>query len=289
MNDKDQLITAQDAIKAAKDLLVLLPPDPSQDQVIAALGLHLSFQGSGKNSQIGCPTPIQVDPRVIGTEAITDTVGSRNLIISFDYKEEYLDKVDYDIHDDGRFYLVVKPKEEAPIPDVSAVKFSYSGAEADLVIVLGVNSLEELGPIYSEEKAFLDNAKILSINTSPRPASFTDLQLHRFIPSYSELVALLAEKTGLTPSKDAASDLIFGIYESTGNLSSGKITAQTFTSLSFLMNAGGLLPTQQTNVSKFAQAPFFEPPLPLPPEEDTKVPSDWKKPKIFRANRKNGR
>ncbi|KKT36304.1 MAG: hypothetical protein UX12_C0012G0008 [Candidatus Collierbacteria bacterium GW2011_GWC1_45_47] len=290
MNDQNQFATAQKNLTEAKKILVLLPPEPTEDQVVGALSLHQSLEHANKESQIGCPSQIHVNSKIQGVEKISDTVGSRNLIISFDYKEDYLDKVDYDVREDGKFYLVIKPKESAPIPDVSCAKFSYSGAEADLVVVIGVNSLEELGAIYSEEKTFLDEANILSLNISPRPSSFTDNQLHLFIPSYAELVSMLLEKAGITPSQDAANNLIFGIFESTQSLSSSKITADTFSSLSFLMKSGGHLPNQQAHFPKFSQPPFFESPLALPvasddtsEEETGPVPSDWKKPKIFRV------
>ena len=288
MNDQNQYSTAQQYLNEAKRILVLLPPEPTEDQVIAALSLHQSLESANKRSQIGCSSPINVNHKIIGVEKISNTVGSRNLIISFDYKEDYLDKVDYDVREDGKFYLVVKPKTDAPIPDISCAKFSYSGAEADLVIVVGINSLEELGSIYSEEKNFLDQANILSLNISPRPVSFTDKLLHVFIPSFSELVALLLEKTGVTPSQEAANNLIFGIFASTQDLSSGKITADTFSSLSFLMRSGGRLPNQLSGISKFTQPPFFESPMSPQtvvdaPEEDGPVPLDWKKPKIFRV------
>jgi len=285
MNEQNQISIAQKILKDAEKALVLLPPEPSEDQVIGALSLHLSLKESGKTSQIGCATAIEVNPKILEVENISDTIGSRNLIISFNYNEDHLEKVDYDVRNDGRFYLVIKPKEGAPVPEAANVKFSYSGAEADLVIVLGINSLEELGSIYSEEKTFLDEANILSLNISPRPSSFTDKQLHQFLPSYSELVALLLESSGVTPSQSAASNLIFGIYQASGDLSSGKLTAETFSSLSYLMRSGGHLPNQHSHVGKLSQAPFFESPMMTPPqpEEDPAIPQDWKKPKIFRA------
>jgi len=286
MNDKNLFATAQKNITEAKKILILLPPEPSEDQAIAALSLHLTLEANQKQSQIGCPTQIEINPKIQGSDKISDTVGSRNLIISFDYKEDYLDKVDYDVRDDGKFYLVVKPKTDAPVPDISCAKFSYSGAEADLVIAFGINSLEELGKIYSEEKNFLDEARIMSVNISPRPSSFTDLQLHLFLPSYSELISGLIESSGLTPTQEAANNLIFGLFEASQGLTSSKMTAETFSSISFLMRSGGRLPNQQLHVPQFSQPPFFESPLVQsnPNDDSAEIPSDWKKPKIFRVN-----
>ena len=134
---------------------------------------------------------------------------------------------------------------------------------------------------------------IVSLHLSPRPSAFTDIQLHLPLPSYSELVAILLEKSKLAPSADAATNLIKGIYQSTQNLSSRKLSADTFSCLAFLMRAGGSLPGQASFIGKLTPPPFFEPPLLAPQlnpaglQDDTDnvgpVPTDWKKPKIFKS------
>lgn len=289
MNEKDKFLTAHKKISEAKEILVLLPPSPSEDMVNGALCLYLSLLESDKKSQIGCSSEIASNPNILETDRIKDSVGSRNLSISFDYNEEYLDKVDYDVRSDGKFYLIVKPKENSPIPDISGVKFAYTGARADLVITFGIFSLEELGKIYADEKNFLDNADILSINTSPRPASFSCESLHTLYNSYAELVSEFLEKSSFKVSEIAAKNLLYGIYQNTHNLTSAKVTAETFSSVAYLMRSGGQIPSQKRSISGLAHAPFFEIPTQhnLPSQEtpdEAPIPQDWKKPKIFRAD-----
>lgn len=290
MEDKKQESTALQLIESAKSVIVVLPPDPGKDILAAGVSLHLALKGAGKVSQIGCGSDVHID-NIEGVSEIADTIGSRNLIISFDYNEEDLDKVDYDVRDDGKFYLLVKPKVGAPIPDIGGVKYSYSGAEADLVITLGVNSLEELGKIYADEKNFLDNVTTLSLNISLRPAAFTSNAYHQNLGSFSELVTILLEDLKFKISATISQNLLTGIYESTNNLTSSRLTANTFSSIAFLMRAGARVPTNPApHMPKFSQPPFFEIPdapaeenIPLPEEESAPVPSDWSKPKIFRV------
>lgn len=295
MEDQSKTKSLANLLISAKSVIVILPPEPSSDQVCAALSLHLAIKDSGRNSQIGCGSEVEVDPRLKGGGDITDTIGSRNLVISFDYHEDNLEKVDYDVRDDGKFYLLIKPKTGAPVPDATGVKFSYSGANSDLVIVLGIGTLEELGKIYAEEKAFLDSATIISLSNTARPAAFTNNQLQNLNASYSEIVTHLLESASLKPGLDAASNLLTGIYEETANLTSAKITADTFSSLAFLMRSGARLPNQHAFVPRFSQPPFFEAPhapvAPMAPiinvnpaEDPRQVPLDWKQPKIYRAS-----
>lgn len=261
MEDQNSFASTKKLLDSSSSVIIILPGDPSQDLVSAGLSLHLSLQSAGKKTQIGCGSEVHVDPKIQGAEEIVDSIGDRNLVISFDYQEDDLEKVDYDVRPDGKFYLMIKPKAGSPVPDVSNVKYSYSGASSDLVITLGINSLEELGKIYADEKKFLDSAKILSLNTSPRPVSFSQNILHQTANSFSELVAELLEKTGFKPSSPAASNLLNSIYEETKNLTSAKMTANTFSSISFLMRHGARLPNQLAFVPRFSQPAFFENPV----------------------------
>jgi len=298
MEDNKPETTIKKLIESAKSVIVILPPDPGKDLVAAGIGLHLALKEAGKVSQIGCGSDVHIDSQTEGVSEIADTIGSRNLIISFDYQEDNLDKVDYDVRDDGKFYLLVKPKAGAPVPDIGGVKYSYSGATSDLVITLGVSSLEELGKIYADEKNFLDNVETISLNNSLKPAAFTSNNFHKNTSSYSELVTGLLEEIKLKINSSTAQNLLTNIFEGTNNLTGNQITAETFSGVAFLMRSGAHLPHKQIQAPRFSQAPFFETPsdqpleenIPLPEEEPlpadeegAPVPSDWNKPKIFRV------
>ena len=291
MEDKNTQTATKNLLENAKSVIIILPPDPGKDIVAAGISLHLALKESGKVSQIGCGSEVHVDNQIEGVSEIADTIGSRNLIISFDYKEEDLDKVDYDVRDDGKFYLMIKPKSGAPVPDISGVKYSYSGADADLVITLGINSLEELGKIYADEKTFLDGVDTVSLNNSLRPAAFTGHSYHKNLGSFCELVAGLIEGLKFKINPPIAQNLLSGIYTATNNLTGSHLSADTFSAVAFLMRSGASIPQKQLQMPKFSQAPFFEFPgaapveenIPLPEEESIPIPSDWNKPKIFRV------
>ncbi len=296
MEDNQAFLSIKNRLSSAQSIIIILPPDPGKDLLDSGLSLHLSLQASGKQSRISCSSEIHSVPGIEGLSEITDSIGSRNLVISFDYREEDLDKVDYDVRDDGRFYLLVKPKENSPVPDVNSVKYSYTGAAADLVLTLGVNSLEELGKIYADEKSFLDSAEIISLNTSLAPTTFTANYYHQPASSFSELVAGLIEKLDLKLTSASANNLLQNIYAATANLTSPQITADTFSAIAGLLRFGAVVPSSVPQQFTFSQPPFFEVPQPqpqsqplaisLPPAPDTQpIPADWNGPKIFRVNK----
>lgn len=272
--------------ESSNSFIVVLPPDPGPDILSSGLALHLALKSSGKSSQIGCETDVSHYSNIRNLNEVKESIGNKNLQISFDYPEENLEKVDYDTLPNGKFCLLIKPKAGASAPDISGVKYSYSGANADLVIVLGVNTLEELGKIYADEKKYFDSAKILSLNISGKEVSFTSNMLHAPVLSYAELVTLLLEKISIVPTPDGASTLLDSVYSVTAQLTSPKMTADTFSSLAYLMRNGASLPSQYPAnpfVQKLTQPAFFD--LTNTPQnpDPQQIPQDWKTPKIFRA------
>lgn len=287
--DKNEQSGLKDLFNSLNSFLIVLPPDPDSDMVSSALSLHLSLKNTGKQSQIGYSGALPELENIFGAQELKNSVGNKNLHISFDFLESDLEKVDYEVDHLGKFSIIVRPKEDTPAPDSSKVNFSYSGASADLVIVFAVSSLEELGPVYAQEKKFLDSTKVLCISNGPAPVNFTGNVFQQVNINYAEIVTILIQKIQLKPSVQAASNLIQTIYKSTNNLTHPKVGAATFESLAFLLRNGGQIPGRQPAASPFSfpQPPLFSTPSPVleDSEEDTSpVPSDWQMPKIFKAS-----
>jgi nanoRNase/pAp phosphatase (c-di-AMP/oligoRNAs hydrolase) len=279
-------------LNQAKTILVLLPSEPDEVLVTSGLSLFLSLKSLGKKVQIGCSSLDQTNlAQIPGLDNIKSSIGAQNLIINFKFKEESLDKVDYDVDDQGNFQLMIKPKTGVQPPDSKDIAYTYSGAKADMVITLGINSLEELGKLYSDEKKFLDRSSLVSLHKDSRPATFATHNFHtNSASSIAEIVAFLLLKTSTKPTKEAANSLLKEIYGSTNNLQSPRVTANTFEIIAFLLR-NGAKPTALSHVSNnFAPpvsplpiAPVFNQPQSLSQIPPAPVPSDWKKPKIFRS------
>lgn len=305
MFDQNLIKEAKDEVTSAKSIAILLPPDPDTQIVSAGLGLYLSLAGTGKQVQIGCSSQIRVENAdLFGVDKIKNSIGNQNLVISFDFKEENLKKVDYDVDENGKFMLLIQPQPGCEAPDTSTINYSYSGASADLVFVLGVTSLEELGKLYADEKAFLDKAKIVSINLTAKTSANAAIALHTSAAtSLSEVVGFLLKTWEVEPTADAASNLLSVIGTSTNQFTSPKVTADTFETIAFLMRHGGHLGRSPlASSSRFGAFPPMMPPtfddeLPSPafggqsqsfdPGQSftptPRIPSDWKKPKIFKS------
>ncbi len=144
-------------MEPARHVSILLPQNPSFDAVAAALGLKLSLESSGKLVQVACPDPMVVEfNRLVGVDSITTTFGTRNLVISFPDQTEAVDKVSYNL-ENGELQLVITPKPEAPELDHRRLKFISGAGKTDLIVLVAVDQITDLGSIYQDAKDHFQN------------------------------------------------------------------------------------------------------------------------------------
>jgi hypothetical protein len=239
MADKNQLTQAAQKLRQAKTCLVLLSQSPSVDMAAAALALFLSLEAAKKSVQIGCPTEMSVAyNRLFGVDKIKTKVGSKNLVVSFPYIEESIEKVSY--HVQGKtFNLVIVPKKGQPFLDPAKVSYASSGIEADVVLVIGAQKWEDLGQIYEQERDVFINLESINMGTYPTNTQFGTINLtDPTVSSHAEIVGQLLRESRLTARDDVATNLIAGIESATNNLQN-RTSAATFSLLSWLMRGGG--------------------------------------------------
>jgi len=282
----------KDLLKSANSVLLLIPEAPQIDEAAAALALMLSFKKMDLAAQVGCASKITVKfNRLFSIDKITNKIGQRNLIISFDYIKDSIEKVSYNIKND-KFNLVVEPKKNAPTLDPSKVEYSRRGAEADLMFILGAKDLTDLGDIYEEEKKAFDKADLVNISCRKKVNYFGKVNLvDKKKSSVSEIVGLMFKQLKFPIDADIATNLLAGIESGSDNFTSAKIQAESFKLAGFLMEQGAiknhlktykaksqLSSSSQTRPDKqvkFNQKSKDQPARPSP---------DWYRPKVYKGN-----
>lgn len=253
-------------LDSAHQVALLLPKDPKFDVVAAALALKLSLDQSGRSAVVVSPDPVTVEyHRLVGADAVVHAFGGRNLVITFPGQTEIVDKVSYNV-ENNILQLVITPKANTAGLDYQKLKFVSGGAQADLVILMGVGDLSNLGQIYIDAKDFLAQTKQYSITDFP----------------YSQTVARLINSLALPLSADAANNLFIGLQAATDNFQSQQVTADTFETAAFLMRKGAQL-QQTASISDFPSGS-----IPASSPTDSAVPvtqpePDWYEPKIFKG------
>lgn len=270
------------ALISAKQILILLPQNPSVDSVAAALALHLALSKKGLSVSIGCPSQMTVQfNRLFGVDKIKPRIGNQNLVISFSYPEDSLEKVAYDKDPaNQKFHLTIEPKAGMQPLDVSQVEYSYTGSSADAIFVIGARTLEDLGELYKSEKALLDNKSKTLVNLSSldKNSQFGTVNIYDPTASgASEIMAAVIKGLELPLEPDMATNLLAGIEAATQNLSQAR-SADTFEAVTELMRMGG----QRNHLSAPTPTPWQRPnPFMAPPTPVQTTQPDWLRPKVM--------
>lgn len=223
-------------IGQAKSVLVLLPREPTFDQVAAGLALYLVIRQQ-KQTSIVTTTPMVVDyNRLVGVNKISQELGNKDLIIRFsDYKANDIERVSYDI-EDGSFRLTVIPKSEVAAPQKEQIKLSYAGISSDTIIIVGGVDESHFPAAFSGD---LSGAKIVHVGVRALSTQKKIISFGQAASSDSEIVASLIYQSGWQVDADIATNLLMGIEEGSSKFSKPEVNANTFAIVSELIRAGG--------------------------------------------------
>jgi len=302
----------QENLVKAKSILILTGANPSLDSVAASLSLFLVLKKRIKNIKVACPTPMTVAfNRLVAVDKISNKIGNRNLIVSFDYIKDSIEKVSYNI-ENNRFNLVIEPKKDKLAIDINKVNYSYSGVQADMIFIIGVAKLENLGNFYIQERKVFSEAMTVNIDNKKGNSYFAKINFcDSKIISCSELIISLIQNLNLEIDADVVTNLYMGIKANTANFQAINVNANTFEASAWCLKNGArkeqmtnsffnkpIPQSLKTNLPLIQKNQVNRPPMPfsqttkplnnphLIEAKEVKAPPDWFKPKIYRGNTK---
>lgn len=261
-NDQSQLISG---ISAAKSVLIIISANPPVDVAAAALSLFLVLNKQGKKTAVFSPQPPTAAlSRLVGVDQITTQPGNKNLIISFDVPEETVEKVSYN-YDNGKLNFIVEPVPGQPPPSQEKISFSYSGIDADLLLIVGPQPNQDLLNLPSSDLAGLPNQFHLvpasvPVNPGNQPPTIYSLQS-----------ALVIDKLGYALDEDSATNLLFGLDSATGNLSQN-VNVDILETAARCLRAGAIRQSADLALSRPQPASFAPPARPFPPPRNPRPP-----------------
>lgn len=229
-------------VSTAKTCLVIVSATAEQDQLLAAQALLVALQTGDKEVILAIPEW----PRFLGAEEhpaldrelFRHELGHQNLHVSFPYSPTAVDKVSYHIDDAQQtFSLVIKPQRGHKPLDTSAVSYRYTGAEADVVFLIGVHDLESLNQLYLGFEELYQSAPVVTLHSFEPEVGrikFTTQQ----VTGYCELAGQLVLHLELPMTAEVATPLLAGIEESSQNFHSVQTTAETFEMVALLLRQG---------------------------------------------------
>jgi hypothetical protein len=262
-------------LETAKNILILLPQNPTVDSVAAGLALYLSFSNTQKNTSIGCSSDMTVEfNRLFSVDKIKSHIGNQNLIVTFNYPQDQVEKIAHDQTEDQRLFLTIEPKAGAKPVTPDQVEYSYTGSSADLIFVIGARALEDLGSLYQQEKDLFNNTKkaLVNLSTIDKNSQFGSVNLYDPTAAGScEITLSLLKSLSLNITPDIATNLLAGIESTTANLSRAN-SADTYETVAELIRLGAKrnhlsdnFQTLSTSPNQLARSPQPFAPQPQPP------------------------
>ncbi|MDO8452394.1 MAG: hypothetical protein Q7S79_01435 [bacterium] len=263
----------QEALEAAKSVLVLLPQNPDIDAVAAALSLKLALS-QGRDVTVASASPMTVEfNRLVGVDSVTDNPGNKNLVIEFDkVASPGVDRVTWESGDNLK--LIVIPKPGLPAPSKEQIKFNYAGVAADLVVVVKSPDRNSLGALSQNQEIFSETVKVALLSNSPVQGFTNAVEvIDPSVSSASEVVYELLESMAVQLNSDIATNLLQGLRSGSNNFQI--VTAKTFAVAARLVEMGG----------STAQAPSGGPMFDQGQTQGQvqEPPQDWLEPKVLKG------
>jgi len=288
---QDQLNALKAKLQEINSVLITFAAAPNQDSIAAALAFYLSLKSSGKKVLVASSNPVTVrDSHLVALDKVKTDIGGNNLVITLNVPEDRVDKVTSNT-EGGHLNLIINPREGAEPVTEKDIVFGYSGAVADLIIVIGAADLKDVGSLAEKEVELFTKSTIANI--SNQVGSFGTINITDPSSSNSELVTALLKELTLPMDVDIANNLMIGIEAGTDNLSSPNMTADTFEALAVLYRTGArrqvktIVPQQAKIV---ADMPIVDngPVIEETPTQPVAEPqADWLKPKIYKGGSTN--
>ncbi len=239
MLDKTEINSFNQLVSNANTIVLVLKKAPTLDEISTAASLNISLVNMGKEVTFVTPEKLTNDyPNVSGLESLKTKLGSKNMVVSFDYDENKVDKVSYHIGEDGKkFYLTIKPKKGSKPLDKDTVTIDYVDAEADLIILVGVHDLESLDNLYVGFENFYLETDTIVIHKFKPLIGRVKINTTGFV-CISEALAQLYQELNYEIDSNIATNLMMSIEQTTDSFRSLSTTPKTFELASYLMKAG---------------------------------------------------
>lgn len=249
----------QKTFETAHSYLIILRSDPSFDQTATALALTMLLQNAKRQVHLACEKKLPDAFKVLsGFDLVNENVGNQSLDISFDYSEEMVENVSYNIDQaNKKFHLIVKPKRGHHGLDPTTVEYSQVGIDADAIFMIGVTSFDQIENFYAQDEAAFTQATTIALNRQDTAFSQVNINTADYTSTSEWLITLI----GLWKQQlnsDIATNILAGIESSTDSFRHASVTADTFQIVAELMRSGArrlkLAAGTQSSTSSLAAA-----------------------------------
>ena len=185
------------------------------DAFCAAAGLYTMLKDSGKETSLIYTGKVPDNAvNLVKPDEISSNISQRELVVRIDYSGTPAARAHYSTEDDI-FVLRL-----SPVPrefDLDNVRIKVTGFDFDLMIVVGAQSLEDLGGVFKDLRQEFDRSRILNLDNVERNERFG---VANVVDTRAESLSMLIYENafawGLKPNSKSAKALLTGMMHRNG-------------------------------------------------------------------------
>jgi len=226
-------------LEKSKDVLILIPENPSGDAVGSAWALYFFLGKKNTNATIAFSNHLSAKYDFLPKpeNILTEISGARDFVLSFDTTYNNITDVRTE-KIDGKLNIYLTPEKESINPrDFSFIlaKFKY-----DLVVVIDSPDLEKLGKIYDKNPDLFFEVPIVNIDHRGDNDNFGQINLVDITASScSEILSAALDHIDYSVvDKNIADCLLTGIISATDSFQKKNTTPKALLAAATLMDKG---------------------------------------------------
>ncbi|PIS21856.1 hypothetical protein COY33_01555 [candidate division WWE3 bacterium CG_4_10_14_0_2_um_filter_42_7] len=193
----------KEALIKNKKIAILVASGAPRDAYFAGAALSLVAKEMGK--EVTLIAKDNVPEEAAELAFFQNEPGQKNLVISFDYTPETIEKVRY-FSEDGAFNLILSPIPKDFNPE--NIRYSYTVPNFDLWVLFGISDLNAIPSALSEYKEEIIASQKVVFADKP---AFGELQIDISNQGYSANLFTLLSRANLVPSAITAKALLLGL------------------------------------------------------------------------------
>ena len=236
LSSKEQVF---DQIKKSETILVCVGKNPNGDALGSALGFCSALKKLGKKVDIVSPTAILEKYLFMpSSNIITHKLeGARDYVLSVNIEKDKLQQLRYEVQNNKLKIFVTASAGDMKENDVAleSSKFRY-----DLIMIFGLQDLENLGSIYDENPELFYETPVVNIDHNPSNEYFGKINFVDVASSTTAEIAfnLISEIGEKLLDEQIATNLLTGIIYGTDSFQNKNTTPKAFLAAASLIAKG---------------------------------------------------
>ena len=230
-------------VDKSDSILICLPKNPSGDAIASSLAVFLILEKLGKKATLVCPTAIPENFLFLpaSQNIIHKLEGVKEYVISLGVERKNLEQLRYEVNDHHlNIFITAKNGDLEKRLENENIKLEPAKFKYDLVMVLGVQDIENLGNVYDENSELFFETPIINIDHHPSNEYFGKVNLVEITASstaeiITAIYPLLREDV---LDEKIATLLLAGIISSTESFQNKNTTPNSLTAAASLIAAG---------------------------------------------------